>query len=630
MAQHDHDPSTDIDDHSADEAFPLDPKPTDLTAVGPLQPMARPTKPQTAAVLRAVAALLIMIVVIAVLAVLRSQLMASEAGNAPASPSLESSRRAGVQSAAKPAAQPIAATAVATMAVQMAPVQAVAVTDVPPALPDPNFVAKTAPDAPLDQPNPLFAPTYQPNDGLPVYICGADAFASYLPLLQIQVMGADIANGFHLGIVPYSLNDKGYGVSQELADTNIRSGQWDCELNTLDSVARTSYGVITAIVDESAGGDGMWARRVNSVYDLKGKRIAYVRDTSAEFFARYALLIAQLDPNNDVTLLPFDTMEEAIDVFNSGGADAVSGWEPNLSEAAKGGGSKLVMTDQLRVIVDAMVTSRKSIETRPDVVQAFHNAWFAAIKVQTDYFDIGAAQIAGWGNNDWSGISKENASADLSDQLASIAQATLADNLAVVNNNSAIISHMSTARRVWSVAGVTLPNDQVDALIEPRFITQAALQPKLQTDKAPINDTFSLGAETKNANGNATSGSETLAVLPCRKFTFLPDSTALTDESRKVLELCVLPALQQRAGVQLRIRGSAAWPGPAGTFAEADILGIAQARAQAIADYLVSQKIDTRRIMVEAVLPPAEHRETQDVTIQAADRFVEMSLVASQ
>jgi hypothetical protein len=46
-------------------------------------------------------------------------------------------------------------------------------------------------------------------------------------------------------------------------------------------------------------------------------------------------------------------------------------------------------------------------------------------------------------------------------------------------------------------------------------------------------------------------------------------------------------------------------------------------------DYLVSQDIDPARFIVEAVLPPPEHRETEDPAIQAQDRFVEMTLVTA-
>ena len=125
----------------------------------------------------------------------------------------------------------------------------------------------------------------------------------------------------------------------------------------------------------------------------------------------------------------------------------------------------------------------------------------------------------------------------------------------------------------------------------------------------------------------STDVSATMTVLPCRKFTFLPDSAELTQESRDLLNQCVLPALQERGGLYLLVRGSAAWPGPQGTYTEAQIREAAKSRAQAIVDYLVSQKIDPARFRVEGVVPPEEHRETSDPIKQAEDRWVEMTLI---
>ena len=43
----------------------------------------------------------------------------------------------------------------------------------------------------------------------------------------------------------------------------------------------------------------------------------------------------------------------------------------------------------------------------------------------------------------------------------------------------------------------------------------------------------------------------------------------------------------------------------------------------------MSQGIDPARFIVNATLPPVEHRETEDPAIQAEDRFVEMTLITA-
>ena len=489
----------------------------------------------------------------------------------------------------------------------------------PAAMSVPPFNPKPAPNAPANSAAPLFAPTYDPTNGKPVFVCGVDAFASYLTLLQMQVSGKDVVHGFHLGIIPFELNEA-YKLSEQDSSELLTSGKADCQLDTVDTVASASQGVITAIVDESAGGDGLWARNMGSMYDLKGKRIAYIKDSSSEFFMRYVLGVAQLAAS-DVTLVPADSIDDVMQLFNEGKADAVSAWEPQLSEARQTNGAPLLTSEQLRVIVDTIMVSRQSIEQRPDVVQAFHDAWFDTLKAQTENFDLASAQIAAWGGNDWSAISQENAANDFRDQLKLIAQADLADNVAVMNNLAPVINQLNVSRKVWGEV-TAVPTDSVAALVDPQFVLRTARKAELNTSSSPINDSFSLAGATASATvptsntqpisaiaqvaptqavvqsaqttqpSVATDDAATLAVLPCRKFTFLPDSADLTQESRRVLDLCVVPTLQQRAGLSLLVRGSAAWPAPKGAYTARQVQDIATARAKAIANYLISQKID--------------------------------------
>jgi ABC-type amino acid transport substrate-binding protein len=287
----------------------------------------------------------------------------------------------------------------------------------------------------LNSPNPIFAPDYDAADGLPTYICGADAFGSYFTLQQMQMSGVDVEHGFHLGIIPFFLDENpDYDVSEEQRTALLNSGQWNCLLTTLDSVALKSPGVITAIVDESAGADQLWGRDIATINDLKGKRIAFSRGSVGEYFVYYTLSIAQLSPRSEVTLVPQDSVADAVSAFNDGQADAVSGWEPDIYEAESSGGVSLLSSNQLRIAIDVLVTSRQSLADEADLVQEFHNAWFATLKSQVEQFDSAAAQIASWGHNDWSFVYPETASEDLALWLENVAQADLGDNAFVMRD----------------------------------------------------------------------------------------------------------------------------------------------------------------------------------------------------
>ena len=479
----------------------------------------------------------------------------------------------------------------------------------------------------LDSPEPIWGPNYDPNDGLPTYVCGADAFGSYFTLQQMQMSGLDMENGFHLGIVPFDLTDE-YTVTEDQRTALLDAGQWDCLLTTLDSVALSSPGVITAIVDESAGADQLWGRDIETINDLEGKRITFSQGSVGEYFVYYTLNMAQLSPRSQVTLVPQDTVADAVAAFNDGQADVVSGWEPDIYDAEQSGGQPLLSSEQLRIVMDVIVTSNQTIANDPDLVQNFHNAWFATLKKQVEDFDTAAAQIAQWGNNDWSFVYPESASDDLVLWLENVAQADLGDNAFVMRDTRPILQRLEIARRVWAASDVPVPNDNIEDLVNAGFVLRAASQPSLQPLADPVNDTFSISPQL-DVGGISTDEAATLAVLPCRTFTFLPESTELTLESRRILDSCVVPTLSQSIGLFLRVRGSSAWPANEPPWTEEDILEVAEGRAQSVVDYLVSQGIDPARFIVEATLPPEDHWNTDDPNIQAQDRFVELTLVTA-
>ena len=488
---------------------------------------------------------------------------------------------------------------------------------------------RSTPVVDLESPQPIYGPNYNPDDDLPTYICGADAFGSYFTLQQMQMSGTDIEHGFHLGIIPFFLDDdEAYAVSEEQRNALLENGQWDCLLTTLDAVALDSPGIITAIVDESAGADQLWGRDVETLNELEGKRITFARGSVGEYFVYYTLSIARLNPRFDVTLVPQDSVADAVAAFNDRQADAVSGWEPDIYEAEESGGVPLMSSSQLRIVIDVVVTSRQSINNKAELVQAFHDAWFDTLKDQFENFDAAAADIAAWGHNDWSFVYPDTASEDLRLWLESVAQATLSNNAAVMRDTRPLVNRLQIARRVWAAAGLEVPDDDVSELIEPGFVARSAQQASLAANGSPVNDTFSIGTNI-DLSTVTTEDAATLAVLPCRRFSFLPDSTELTLESRRILDECVVPTMSQSVGLLLEVKGSAAWPQHDPPYTEDEILEFAEARAQSVVDYLVSQGIDEARFIVTATLPPEEHRRTDDPEVQAEDRFVEMTLITT-
>jgi ABC-type nitrate/sulfonate/bicarbonate transport system substrate-binding protein len=482
---------------------------------------------------------------------------------------------------------------------------------------------------------PVYANGTTPSDPLPTYTCAADAFASYYTLEQMQVAGYDVQNGFHLGLVPFLFDGTNgtYDISEDGRNALLSQGKIDCLFTTLDSTALSGAGVITTVIDESAGADQFWVNpaKIKTLNDLKGKRIAYVDGSVSQFFALYTLFVTGLDPKLDVTLIPGTDVKDVVNKYNNGQVDAVSGWEPDITGAGKAGAAKLIASDKLHVIVDVIMTSRNAISSKKTLVQSFHNAWFQTLKAQFEDFTKASSQLASWGHNDWSGINTATAEKDWGDQLSRIAQAGLAQNIAVMKDTQRLIDRIDTAKVVWGAFGQSVYTGRTSDLVDAEFVNAAATKSTLTTSAQPRNANFVLASQPDFSQINPDQG-DTLAVLPCNKIDFLPDSPDLSNRGKQLLDSCVMPVLTSSTGIYLKIVGSAAWPAPDNptttpAYNEKDIHDFALARAIAVRDYLVSKGFDKRQFSVDAVVPPPERRNITSGNLQAQDRFVQMTLV---
>jgi hypothetical protein len=475
-------------------------------------------------------------------------------------------------------------------------------------------------------PTPLI-PTPTPAPSLPdrTFTCLIFSFGSYFPTLQIVQERLDEQNDFHLELIPWDLPtpDGRYDYPFEELTGKIRSGEWDCMLDTLDGPAREgNYGVITAVIDESAGADQVWARaNIETINDIKGRRVSFVPASTSEFML-YALLdLVGLD-RNDINPIAATDVDDAVAMFNRGEADVVIGWEPNIVEAAQSGGGKLIDSSELRYIVDTITVSQQAIDTKPDVVQAFHRAWFQALKIQFDDFSYAAQSIADWGSNEWTFVNPGTASADLGMWLESIAQAGYGPNLFIMQNPTILYERLRHAQSVWSLSGIPLPSLNIEEAVNPQFVLSLQGDPTILPLGEPYNTSFIMAGQPPRP---VITKGVPIAELPCTRFEFLPDSVVLTNESQKVLDECALPALRAST-LYLRITGSSAWPGPVGRYSETEIANFADQRARAIAQYISNRGIDPNRLLIDFVIPPLERRESTVESELEKDRFVRLQL----
>jgi len=130
-------------------------------------------------------------------------------------------------------------------------------------------------------------------------------------------------------------------------------------------------------MDESSGGDGIIASaEIQSIEDLKGKKVGLDTSSTAYFFFLTVLDSVGMT-KDDVTIVDMDS-DFTGPSFIAGDIDAAVTWEPFLSTAGEREGGHLLVSsaDFPGTIVDVLtVRDGLSDEAR----QALTNAWFDAI-----------------------------------------------------------------------------------------------------------------------------------------------------------------------------------------------------------------------------------------------------------
>ncbi|MGZ9053077.1 MAG: ABC transporter substrate-binding protein [Rhodoplanes sp.] len=206
-----------------------------------------------------------------------------------------------------------------------------------------------------------------------------------------------IGLGPWIGFGPlYLAKEKGYfkdaGLDVELvvltglAERNsaLKAGKIDALAAPVDyfvlAAGNNLVATIVMAIDESAGGDGIVARKdIQTVADLRGRKVAFQRGLPSEFFLRALLLDAGMSIG-DLQTLDMETAQAGA-AFIAGQVDAAVVWEPWLTKAAQdGGGHVLASTREFpNLIVDVLAFNQDVVQKHPEDVQAIVGAILKAI-----------------------------------------------------------------------------------------------------------------------------------------------------------------------------------------------------------------------------------------------------------
>ncbi|AWT25084.1 Putative aliphatic sulfonates-binding protein [Corynebacterium provencense] len=209
-----------------------------------------------------------------------------------------------------------------------------------------------------------------------------------------------------LGYGPwYIAQDKGYFADQGV-NVNITSfdddsqmtaalGSGDVDIanaathSALQWLENGQDGYITLVLDTSMKADAILAADgINSVADLKGKKVAFEEGSVSNLLLDHALSENGMSVN-DISPVPMAPSDAAV-ALQAGRVDAAVTYEPYISDTAgKDASVKTLYTADAQpgLISDILFVSKKAMEEKPEAVKKAVAAWGPAI----DYYNSDTA-----------------------------------------------------------------------------------------------------------------------------------------------------------------------------------------------------------------------------------------------
>jgi NitT/TauT family transport system substrate-binding protein len=308
-----------------------------------------------------------------------------------------------------------------------------------------------------------------------------------------------VANGGMDPGSPASLYKKKYGLDVKfvlLEDPSAKlaafiKGDIDIMWDTVDSYAREASVLAEqkiqakSIIQEdwSRGGDGIVSlASINSIEDLKGKRIATTKFTPSHWFLLYMLSQSGLSPQDrdaiEKNLVYTSEAPQAAAAFKAGKVDAAVTWEPDLSGAVAARGDEahilISTTAATNVIADTLVARQDIVDQAPASLQDFVNGWFDAVSVMKEDPD---------GSNQIVATALKLTPEDVSGMLSGLKLTAFPDNASFYGLSSPkpyFDTLFNSAFVIWRKKGVVTKVVDAKDFVDTRFVAALADQYKDQ------------------------------------------------------------------------------------------------------------------------------------------------------
>lgn len=370
-----------------------------------------------------------------------------------------------------------------------------------------------------------------------------------------------------------------------------KSGGVDIMWGTVDSYA-LEYDSLKDIdpkvimqYDWSRGGDAIAVtKEIQSVQDLKGKRVAVAEATPSHYFALYLLSQANLKIT-DVNFVFTTSAIEAAQFFKQGKVDAAVSWSPDVYDAAKAreGGHILASTAEASsLIADVFIARGDFLKKHPGLVAKFLLGWFDGVDKVNKKPELSFGLMAAG----FEGVDEASAKAMFGD----VKLPSYAENLAFFEQlgNDELRGYAdiySEANSLWRKLGKTSGRTGPEKTVDPKYllaIRDEAEKRFGKIEKKPKKATQEFKFDFDAAKQKAAVKQK--AILTKQISIFFPSGKFKLDENSKFILDEGASLAQTFGNTRMRVTGNTDSKGNAKKNRE-----LSKKRAEAVVEYMVSK-----------------------------------------
>ena len=372
-----------------------------------------------------------------------------------------------------------------------------------------------------------------------------------------------------------------------------KSDEVDLLWTTIDAFTTETEGLkeyqpqVIFQADWSRGGDAVVVRRgIESVKDLKGKKIAYAEMTPSHTFLLWMLEAGGLS-SNDIEAVKVASAIDAADLFKKKKVDAAVVWSPDDADCvAKIPGSKVLQStkEASNIIADVFVVKKKYLEENREDLKNLVEGWFkGAAEVNTSAdAKVKAAKILSTGLNQPEDFCKQ--------AIENVRLCTYGDNVNFYNLKG-------------TFKGVT--GEEIYNTMETKYSDVGVIKGSIPSWRVVGNSSLigaiSLNGVEHNAEGAVTFSEATEDVKTKKAIStkvapisFRSGEYLLDENSKYIIDNEFLSLAKSFANARIRIEGNTDNVGNR----NANIV-LSKKRAQSVVDYLISEHgFDSNRFIV--------------------------------